>query len=201
MKNIKGVDRHRPIRFTMPIFESEECEREGLIQVSKLMLVSARTAPKSGGVDDILTLVASGLEKESLASEMIKIAEEREIDGFRRDAKNVKDSEIVVLIGARGTKKFGLNCGACGYKDCAEFEKAEKKEGRDFIGPTCIYKALDLGIALGSAVKTASNLNIDNRIMYRIGVAAKRLKLLPEASIIMGIPLSAKGKNIYFDRR
>ena len=166
-----------------------------------MMLVSARTAPKSGGVDDILTLVASGSEKESLASEMDKIAEERGIDGFKRDAKNVKDSEIVVLIGARGTKKFGLNCGACGYKDCSEFERAERRAGRDFVGPTCVFKALDLGIALGSAVKTASELNVDNRIMYRIGVAAMRLNLLPEASVIMGIPLSAKGKSIYFDRR
>ena len=73
--------------------------------------------------------------------------------------------------------------------------------GQDFVGPNCIFKLLDLGIALGSAVKTASILNIDNRIMYRIGVAAKRLNMLPEASIIMGIPLSAKGKSIYFDRK
>jgi uncharacterized ferredoxin-like protein len=72
---------------------------------------------------------------------------------------------------------------------------------QDFVGPNCIFKLLDLGIALGSAVKTASVLNVDNRIMYRIGVAAKRLNLLPEASIIVGIPLSAKGKNIYFDRK
>jgi uncharacterized ferredoxin-like protein len=59
---------------------------------------------------------------------------------------------------------------------------------------------LDLGIAVGSAVKTASILNVDNRIFYRIGAAAKRLNYMPEASIIMGIPLSAKGKNPYFDR-
>ena len=73
--------------------------------------------------------------------------------------------------------------------------------GRDFVGATCLLKALDLGIALGSAVKTASIFNVDNRIMYRIGVAARRLNLLPEANIIMGIPLSARGKNIYFDRK
>ena len=35
--------------------------------------------------------------------------------------------------------------------------------------------------------------------MYTIGVAAKRLNLLP-GQIIIGIPLSVKGKNIYFDR-
>ena len=185
----------------MPLFRSDESEREAIMQVSRLMLVSARTAPKSGGVDDILTAIVSESEKESLADEMEKMAEERKTEGFRRDAKNVRDSETVVLIGVRGTKKYGLNCGACGYATCDEFEKAEKKLGLDFLGPTCLLKALDLGIALGSSVKTASILNIDNRIMYRIGTAAIRLKMLPEASVIMGIPLSAKGKSPYFDRR
>ncbi|MBP1718659.1 MAG: hypothetical protein H6Q43_2097, partial [Deltaproteobacteria bacterium] len=78
--------------------------------------------------------------------------------------------------------------------------KADKKLGQDFEGPTCIFKALDLGIALGSAVKTAGLLNVDNRIFYRIGAVAKRLHYLSEASIIMGIPLSALGKNPYFSR-
>jgi uncharacterized ferredoxin-like protein len=58
-----------------------------------------------------------------------------------------------------------------------------------------------MGIALGSAAKMAMEMNVDNRIMYRIGVAARRLGHLPESSVVMGIPLSAKGKNIYFDRR
>ena len=184
----------------MPVIRSGRGERDAVLQVARLMLVSARTAPKSGGVDDISTAIVYGREKESLVAEMERIADERDISGFRRDAKNVRDSQAVVLIGVRGTKSFGLDCGACGFAECEEFESAEKKAGRDFTGATCLFKALDLGIALGSAVKTASTLNVDNRIMYRIGVAAGRLKLLPEASIIMGIPLSARGKSIYFDR-
>ena len=184
----------------MPIMNSKAAEKDGLLQVSKLMLLSARTAPKAGGVDDILTAIVSGSEKESLAKEMDKIGEERNISGFRRDAGNVRNSEYVVLIGVRGTVKFGFNCGSCGYTNCEEFEKAEKKMGQDFTGPNCIFKVLDLGIALGSAAKTASLHNVDNRIMYRIGAAAKRMKILPEASVIIGIPISAKGKSIYFDR-
>jgi len=184
----------------MPIINSRKAEKDGLLQVSKLMLLSARTAPKSGGVDDILTAIVSGPEKESLAKEMDKIAEERSISGFKRDADNVRYSEHVVLIGVRGTVKFEFDCGSCGYASCEEFEKTEKKLGRDFIGPNCIFKALDLGIALGSAAKTASLHNVDNRIMYRVGAAARRLRMLPEASVIIGIPISAKGKSIYFDR-
>ena len=184
----------------MPIINGKEQEKQGVMETANLMLVSARTAPKSGGIDDILTAMVYGEEKEAIATEMDKLATERNIPRFKRDAQNVRNSEVIVLVGVRGTRKYGLNCGACGYISCEEFEKATNRAGQDFEGATCVFKALDLGIALGSAVKTASILNVDNRIMYRIGAAARRLKLLPEASIIMGIPLSARGKNIYFDR-
>ncbi|MGC8998523.1 MAG: ferredoxin domain-containing protein [Candidatus Bathyarchaeia archaeon] len=184
-----------------PKIESEIGEKEAILEAAKLMLAAARTAPKTAGIDDILTMIVYGEEKDAIAEKMEEIAEQRKIDGFKRDAKNVRDSEAVVLIGVRGNKSLGFNCGACGYKSCSEFEEAQKRVGQDFIGPTCLFKALDLGIALGSAVKIASFLNIDNRIMYRIGTAALKLNLMPEATVAMGIPLSAKGKNIYFDRK
>jgi uncharacterized ferredoxin-like protein len=183
----------------MPILR-EKGEKNGLLETAKLMLISARTAPKSGGIDDIVTAIAYGEDKDEIAAEMEKIAEERNSKGFKRDSKNLCGSEVVLLLGIKGPKSFGVNCGACGYSTCEDFEKARKKQGQDFVGPTCIFKALDIGIALGSAAKTASLLNVDNRIMYRIGTAAKRMGLLPEAHIIIGIPLSATGKNIYYDR-
>ena len=183
-----------------PMIESKNAERDAILEAAKLMLISARTAPKSAGIDDVLTIIVYGEEKDAIARKMEEMAEERKIEGFRRDAKNVRDSEAVILIGVRGNKSFGLNCGACGYESCKEFDDAQKKFGEDFFGPTCLFKALDLGIALGSAVKTASLLNVDNRVMYRVGTAALKLNLLPEATVVMGIPVSAKGKNIYFDR-
>jgi uncharacterized ferredoxin-like protein len=185
---------------TPPIIESNKAEQEAVLEAAKLMLVAARTAPKSAGIDDILTLIVYGKEKDAMADKMEKIAEERNAEAFKRDAKNVRDSNVVVLIGARGNKSFGLNCGACGYKTCKDFEKKKGKLGKDFVGPTCLFKSLDMGIAFGSAAKTASILNVDNRIMFRIGTAAMKLKLMQEATVIMGIPLSAKGKSIYFDR-
>jgi uncharacterized ferredoxin-like protein len=183
-----------------PITEGTEAEKEAILEAAKLMLVAARTAPKTGGKDDIVTAIVHGHEKDLVAEKMEQIGEERGLEGFKRDAKNVRDSEAVVLVAVKGNKSVGLNCGGCGFENCEEFNKQEKKLGKDFIGAQCIYKSLDLGIALGSAAKVASILNIDNRIMYRIGSAAMKLKLLPEASVIMGIPLSALGKNIYFDR-
>ena len=183
-----------------PVIESNEAEKEGILNSAKLMLIAARTAPKSAGIDDILTMLINGKEKDAIADKMAEIATSRKLEGFNRDAKNVRDSEAVILIGVRGHRVLGLDCGACGHGSCKEFEGAKPNSGEDFLGPTCLFKALDLGIALGSAAKTASILDIDSRIMYRIGAAASKLGLLPEASVIMGIPVSAKGKSIYFDR-
>ena len=120
----------------MPVISSRESEEEGIMSVARLMLVSARTAPKSGGVDDIFTVIVSEAEKERLGDEMENIGKERQIAAFQRDARNVRDSALVVLIGVKGNKKLGLNCGACGYVSCDEFEKAEKKSGQDFSCPS-----------------------------------------------------------------
>ncbi len=183
-----------------PSIKSNEAEKEAILQAARAMVLSARTAPKTAGVDDVLTLITYGREKDAIADEMDKIGGKRRNKGFLRDANNVRGSYAVVLIGARTRKSMGLNCGACGHKSCREFEAAKPVSRQDFVGPACVFKALDLGIAIGSSVKTASDFNVDNRIMYRVGVAAMRLKLLAGASVVMGIPVSAKGKNIYFDR-
>ncbi|MCK5627342.1 hypothetical protein KAI23_05190 [Candidatus Bathyarchaeota archaeon] len=185
---------------SVPIIKSNLSENEGLLNVAKLMMISARTAPKSGGKDDVETLLIYGEDKDKIAAEMDKIGEERNSKGFLRDGRNVRDSEVIILIGVEGTKNFGLDCGGCGFKTCTEFNEFSRSKGVDFTGPNCILKTLDMGIALGSAVKTAMDHNVDNRIMYRIGTAALRLGLMKKSSIVMGIPISAKGKSIYFDR-
>jgi len=166
--------------------------------VGDLMELAARTAPKAVGQDFIEARVLSEEERIALGEDMIKISEERGIAGFERDGQNVLSSDVVVLIGLLPHKGAGLNCGACGLSSCEEFNKHALS--KDFDGPNCALRLLDLGIALGSAAKIASELNVDNRIMYRIGVSAKRLKM-GKATISHGIPLSATGKNIFFDRQ
>ncbi len=190
----------------LPVLKDVEAENRGVEEVANLIAVTARTAPKGRGVDNILTAVVTGKEKDELADAMERKLERKRnpISAFGKDAEAVRKSPVVILIGVRGTvpkkPENPLNCGACGHETCAEFIKVEKKKGEDFTGPICIFEAMDLGIALGSAAKTASEMNIDNRLMYTLGAAAKDLKLL-DADVIIGIPLSATGKNIYFDRR
>ncbi len=171
---------------------------EGLKTVAELMAVSARTAPKSAGQDFVEIKILDGEEIQDLAEGMVTFGRDRGKANFDRDGKNVGQSEVVVLIGLKGDRALGLNCGGCGHATCKELEEAKKFEG-EFRGPHCAYRLLDMGIALGSAVKTAGLLNADNRIMYRIGAVARSMGLC-DWDYVMGIPLSATGKSIYFDR-
>jgi uncharacterized ferredoxin-like protein len=160
------------------------------------MCLAARTAPKAVGRDFVVTGILEGEACRELGEAMARYGERTGKRDFDRDGQNTIDSPVVVLIGLKDAKPVGLNCGACGFEKCI---KTNTFEG-EFRGPQCTYRLLDMGIALGSAVKTASMLNVDNRIMYRIGVVARELGLI-DADYVMGIPLSATGKNIYFDRK
>ena len=175
------------------MISGQEAEKEAIRQVARLMCAAARTAPKGRGVDNIVTAVVEGDEKNAIARAMMKIGKEKETQSFIRDAGGVRFASAMVLIGTK-IKPLGLKiCGLCGFKDCAQLEE---KRG------VCVFNSGDLGIAIGSAVSVAGTHNIDNRIMYTAGVAAKEMELLgKEVKIVFTIPLSVTGKNPFFDRR
>jgi uncharacterized ferredoxin-like protein len=166
--------------------------------VAQLMGVSAITAPKSKGENFVQVKVVTDGKIVELGQAMIRYGETHRKKDFDRDGQNVLKSEAVILIGLKNATPLGLNCGACGFEDCKSLSASRPVDG-EFKGPTCALRHLDMGIALGSAVKTASLLNVDNRIMYRIGAVARHMKLI-DWDFAMGIPLSVSGKNIFFDR-
>ena len=176
-------------------------ETEAVKTVAGLMALAARTAPKAVGIDSITIEIVTGKEQEKIGEKMIQIAAETGMDFFRTNGEQLKASVATVFIGVSGEKSLGLNCGGCGHKSCADMTKAwtaAKSHKTDYKGPNCVVKVTDLGIAIGSAVKTASIHNVDNRVMYSAGVAAMKLGMFKECSIVYGIPLAATGRNIYF---
>ena len=109
-----------------------------------------------------------------------------------RDAKSVRNSDAVVLIGTK-TKPRGITfCSFCGFENCSETQKK---------GGYCAFDDIDLGIAIGSAVSIAADNRIDNRIMFSIRKTAMKMHLLgTDVNKILEIPLSVSGKNKYFDQ-
>lgn len=165
----------------MVVEHREEIIDEIVINVARLMALSAITAPKARGIDNIVVgILRDRADIERLAETMEKMAEELG-EYFKRDADNIRRSRAVVLIGCK-IKEIGV--------------KAPQSHQYDI---NLVLNLVNLGIAIGSAAKTASIHNVDNRIMYTAGLAAQTLKLI-DADVVIAIPLSATSKNIYFDR-
>jgi uncharacterized ferredoxin-like protein len=163
--------------------------------IAELMEIAAITAPKARGDNFVVVKTVEGKDLKRLGEGMKDYAQRSGIEGFARDGQNVLDSGAVVLIGLKDAEVADLNCAACGAESCIIINTYEG----EFKGPQCALRILDMGIALGSAVKTAGLMNVDNRIMYRAGVVARELGLI-DADFVMGIPLSVSGKSIYYDR-
>ncbi|NLT13250.1 MAG: ferredoxin [Clostridiales bacterium] len=179
----------------MPLIYEESVRKDALYEVAKKMMTAARTAPKGHGTDNLIIAVAERDVIEAIAAKMKDMVQTGEAaEFFNRDANNILQSDILVLLGTR-IKPLGLrNCGLCGFKDCEE----------KYMHPEhpCAFNTGDLGIAVGSAASVAADARVDNRIMFTVGKAARALNLLgDEAKIIYGIPLSATGKNPFFDRK
>jgi uncharacterized ferredoxin-like protein len=135
--------------------------------------------------------LVTGDDKNRLAGEMQKIAAEKEWMFFLRDAENILQAEVVMIIGTRQQTQ-GLNCMHCGYPTCQTKPAATP----------CTINSVDLGIATGSACAKAADLRVDTRVMFSAGFAAQRLKMLgDDCGCVIAIPVSATSKNPFFDRK
>jgi uncharacterized ferredoxin-like protein len=173
------------------IQNERDLRKELVIQAARQMMVAVRTAPKGKGIDIIETALVTDDDIPRLADEMLKVADEMELQFFRRDSDNILQSDAVVIIGT-GRQPHGLNCSHCGFEMC-EFKPAETP---------CALNTVDLGRAVGSACAKAADLRVDTRVMFSAGLAAQRLGMLGAGcECVMAIPLSATSKNPFFDRK
>jgi uncharacterized ferredoxin-like protein len=179
--------------------------------VARLCAAAAVTAPKSGGqllargkplfietvfIDDKAIL-------HRLTEWMRARGTERKQAIWFRDAAVGERVDGVLFIGLKDWYPPIYDCGACGYATCAEFMEATKalradSEAFEFAGPQCNLRDIDLGIAVGSAVKTASLNSIDTRCQTRIAVAARKLGLI-KADVAVALSMSLTHKNPGFD--
>ncbi len=182
-------------------------------QVAKLMAASAITAPKSGGQmflagkhNFIETVIVDDRDTLTMLSAWLRARgkERREAIWFR-DADVADAIDAVLFVGLADWYPPNYDCGACGYATCAEFLHATKPLRDDsaeleFAGPTCNLRDIDLGIAVGSAAKTAALHSIDCRCQTRIAVAARKNGVI-RADVAVALSLSLTAKAVGFDRK
>ena len=172
------------------ILNERDTRHEQVMRIAQQMMTAARTAPKGKGVDVIEIALVEGDDIRRLSEEMIAIQEENGFKFFLRDADNIQNAECILLIGTR-EHAHGLNCGHCGYSNCADRP----------TGVPCAIVSVDVGIAIGSACATAADHRVDTRVMFSAGLAAQRLNILEGCRQVFAIPVSASSKNPFFDRK
>lgn len=172
----------------------QESRRAAIVAATQQMLAAARTAPKGKGRDTLALAAAYDDTLIAIADKLDEMGKELAIPFFFRDAKNIRQSQAVALIGTV-IEPLGLkHCGFCGMENCENKNKQS--------GVPCAINTVDLGIAIGSAVTTAARLCMDTRIMFSAGKAAVELGLLGnDVKIAFAIPVSCSSKSPYFDRQ
>jgi len=171
---------------------TEENSRNNAIRAAaEQMLLAARTAPKGRGRDTLVLVAAYDETIIAIADKMEEMGKTLDIPFFLRDAKNIRQSQAVLLLGTTISPLGLSHCGLCGMETC-ENKKSDVP---------CAINSVDLGIALGSAVSMAAQLCVDTRIMFSAGKAAMALGLLgSDVKIIFAVPLSCSAKSPFFDR-
>ena len=170
--------------------EQDTPEKDAVKTVAHLMVLAARTAPKAKGQDYVVTKVLNETERRRVIEKMREIGEKESIAFFLRDAGNLEKADAVVLIGTRLAKMGIPHCGYCGFPDCASNTTG-----------VCAFNTGDLGIACGSAAAVAARNHVDTRIMFSVGKCALEAGVMDDAvSVAYAFPLSATGKNPFFDR-
>jgi uncharacterized ferredoxin-like protein len=191
---------------------SRSVDKSAVETVLGLMALAARTAPKSFAMDCLEIQILSHDERQRIASKMRAMGENKSSAAktenkakalsldWNSDAETLERADGILLLGIRGTMTPGVNCGGCGFQTCADMSRASRPEG-DFPGPFCMYRVLDLGIAVSSAVAVAAHHFLDNRMFQKIGAAAIKLGIMGQCAPILGIGVSCSAKNIFFDRK
>ena len=192
----------------------DELRADTVRQVAKLMAAAAITAPKSGGqlflagkANFMETVVVDDSATRSrLAGWMRARGKERREQIWFRDAEVAEAVDAILFVGLLPDwYPPNYDCGACGYSTCAEFLHETKPLRGDsadleFAGPVCNLRDIDLGIAVGSAAKTAAIHSIDCRCQTRSAVAARKLGVI-RADHAVALSLSMTHKAIGFDRK
>ena len=173
------------------ILDEREVRHGHLINAAKQMMTAARTAPKGKGVDILEIITVEGNDDiKTLSDKTYELGEKMGLKFMFRDSENLLSAEAVILIGTR-SQFHGLNCSHCGFPTCEEKPEAIP----------CVLNSVDVGIALGSACATATDLRLDTRVMFSVGLAAQKLGWLKGCKSVFAILISASSKNPFFDRK
>ncbi|MBA4367609.1 MAG: hypothetical protein C0403_08215 [Desulfobacterium sp.] len=186
----------------MAIKEMSQLVSEGLNRAVELMAVAAHNSYRFNDRNTVKIITVEGEDLEQIAEYCFSLGDMAPLaarDG-RHLAQLMKEPCSLMIIGDKRKSDFNYNCGACGYKTCAELNKAEEVESLTANGPSCMFKNLNLGIAANAAASMAHRLGLHCRVFSTLAFSAMALKVITDVDIVISISVSVSKKNPYFDR-
>lgn len=130
------------------------------------------------------------------------------LKGFKKDESGLEENEALIET-TRCLKcdQVGFDCGGCGYKTCREaviatrnryIETGGEPWGWLMKGPSCIWRAMELGISIDYAAAAAHRLNVENRIGMIPATGFMRMGYMEGCSLVTVLPLGPCRERWYF---
>jgi uncharacterized ferredoxin-like protein len=186
----------------MAITEMDDMLQSGLDRAVEMMALAAQTSFRFGKRNTIKLIKVTNEEIEQLAEYCYALGDMAPLaarDG-RFAADFIKEPSALLIIGDKRQSLFNYNCGACGYRTCAELNKAEMVESLTSNGPSCIFRNINIHIAADAAAAMAWRLGLHCRVFSTLGFAAKALEVIKDVDMVVSIAVSAAKVDPFFDR-
>jgi hypothetical protein len=103
--------------------------------------------------------------------------------------------------------QVGFDCGGCGFKTCREAvincqnrfnETGGEPWGWLMKGPSCIWRAMELGINIDWAAAAAHTLNVESRVGMIPAMAFMRMGYMEGCTLVTVLPLGPCKEHWYF---
>jgi len=201
----------------MTMIDGRRHAHEGLLAAASQVLQAYYKAPQCTSRTKLLSMVVSGDELRPMVELVGALEDSLGREGAAsvffplymdylcyKEALQRDDPPVVLILGANLMhSELGWNCGACGFKSCAEFNRFSKESGGMGLfggGPSCAWKTIDFCIAVDYACAAAHLLNIENRVQATFGAVAYLLGYLEDASMVLTLPLGPIAELWYYNR-
>ena len=184
------------------IRQYEDDRREAAKIAARLLLATATTSPRVGGVGECTIHILDDecdIEDLCQATEQMS-GEDGQWGFFKRDAMMLRDSDAVLIVTSIRclTDPADINCNLCGKLTCEYQRQAPKlapAPGIAYTGPLCLFRANNISYAIETIISTARNMGIDYGIFWSAGAAAMRMKIVPRNTgfcLAVGISITEK---------
>ncbi len=191
----------------MAVYSGEQATKEYLLEITKACAVAAAKAPTLTNSLNLRTEIVTDEDLDPVLDVLETFGKTSTFQMHDAVAfKKMKEKGVlppVLLIGADLCEPPLWDCGACGFRTCGEYLKFIKRNkglGIGAYGPTCVWKAIDFGMAGDYACAAAALHRVEARIMFSIGAVSMFLGHLEGSSFVLGLPVGPVGMNAWFDR-